>query len=253
MGAFALPAWLPLLIAPFIGSFLGVLIERLPTGRAIARSRSTCDHCGAILRARELVPLASFVLQRGRCRHCGGAIGWLHPAVEVAALGVALCAVATSTTPQQAWAGCLLGWTLLTLAWIDALWMVLPDALTLPLLLAGLGVAFAIDPDSVFSHALGAATGYLALLGVAWAYRALRHREGLGSGDAKLLAAAGAWLGTSALPWVVLIAALGALGWALLCSARGHKLRATTALPFGPFISAATWLIWQFGAGWGLT
>jgi leader peptidase (prepilin peptidase)/N-methyltransferase len=246
MDAFALPAWLPLAVAPFVGSFLGVVILRLPRRGAIVLSRSACDHCGTVLRPRDLVPLASFALRRGRCHHCGGAIGWFHPAVEAAALGIAIWAVLASATPQLAWASCLLGWCLLTLAWIDALSMLLPDILTLPLLLAGLGLA---DPANVFWHALGAAGGYLGLGCVAWCYHALRGRQGLGEGDAKLLAAAGAWLGVAALPWVVLLAALGGLGWALFLAVRGRTVEATTALPFGPFLAAATWLLWlNFGA-----
>ena len=248
-----LASLLPLLIAPFAGSLLGVLIVRLPQGRPVALSRSACESCGTVLGPADLVPLASFVLQRGRCRHCGAPIGWFHPAIELAALGVSVCAMLSGQTLQQVWIGCLLGWTLLALGWIDAVWLLLPDVLTLPLLLAGLGVAIVTAPATVFWHALGTACGYLGLRAVALTYRALRGREGMGAGDAKLLAAAGAWLGVGALPWVVLLAALGGLAFACLAVVAGRSMQASTALPFGAFLAAAFWLLWLFGPTWGLS
>lgn len=248
MPALEWPACLPpLLAAPFVGSFLGVLIMRLPEQRPWALARSCCAACGTALAPRDLVPLASFMLQRGRCRHCGDPIGWFHPAVELAAFGIAVWAVLANGEPADIWASCLLGWTLLALAWIDARWMILPDVLTLPLLLAGLGITWLREPDAVFRHAAGAAAGYLALRGVAVAYRALRGRDGMGTGDAKLLAAAGAWLGLTPLPWVVLLAAIGGLVMAGLLVVRGRQPRMTTALPFGPCLAAALWLLWLHG------
>jgi leader peptidase (prepilin peptidase) / N-methyltransferase len=145
------------------------------------------------------------------------------------------------------WADCLLGWTLLTLSWIDWRWMRLPDILTLPLLLAGLFFTFVTQPLAITDHAGGAAAGYLALLGVAWCYRIMRGREGIGAGDAKLLAAAGAWLGLARLPFVVLLAALLGLGAAASLALGGRTLRADTALPFGPCLAIALWLLWLHG------
>jgi leader peptidase (prepilin peptidase)/N-methyltransferase len=244
---------LPLLAGPFIGSFLGVLILRLPEGQPVAISRSSCSACGAVLGPMDLVPLFSFALLRGHCRHCNRAIGWFYPAVELSALAVAAWAAITSQTPQQIWPSCLLGWTLLALAWIDVRSFILPDVLTLLLLLAGLGVVTLTAPDNLFSHALGAAAGYLVLYAVNAVYRMLRGRDGLGLGDAKLLAAAGAWMGVGALPWVVLLAALAGLAFAAVAAAAGRTMRANTALPFGAFLAAAFWLYWLYGSAWTLT
>lgn len=246
-------AWIwPLLVAPFVGSLLGVLVVRLPSSRPVVLSRSACASCGAPLGPLDLFPLLSFAALRGRCRHCGGWIGWFHPAIELAALGVSVWAVLTCPTPEQTWISCGLGWTLLALAWIDVQWFLLPDVLSLPLLLGGLGVTIVTARDEVFSHALGAVVGYLGLRGLALSYRLLRGREGIGAGDAKLLAASGAWLGVAALPWVILLAALGGLVSAGAARLMGRTLHATTALPFGAFLAAATWLYWLYGAGWGL-
>ena len=238
--------WALLFLAPFVGSFLGVLIRRLPGGRPIVRGRSLCEWCGARLTPRDLVPLISWLLARGRCRHCGHPLGWFYPGVELAALAVAAIALVIDGA-QQAWLDCLLGWWLLALGWIDARQWLLPDALTLPLLLLGLALTALSAPEDLADHAAAAVLGYVALRAIAWIYQRLRHREGLGQGDAKLFAAAGAWLGIGALPQLVLIAALTALVTAAGISLAGTRLRAHSALPFGPFLALATWLLWLFG------
>jgi leader peptidase (prepilin peptidase)/N-methyltransferase len=238
--------WSLLLLAPFIGSFLGVVIRRLPEGRPVAWARSDCESCGARLTARDLVPLISWLMTRGRCRHCGDALGWFYPGVELAALAVAVVAL-VADGQEQAWLDCLLGWWLLTLGWIDLRTWLLPDLLTLPLLVLGLVVCIAFDPEDLADRAAAAAIGYLVLRAVAWAYQRYRGREGLGQGDAKLFAAAGAWLGLAALPQVILLAAVAALVTAAALGLAGTRLRARTALPFGPFLGLATWLTWLFG------
>ena len=97
---------LPVLAGPFVGSFLGVLVRRLPAGRPIAAARSCCEACGRSLSPLELIPLVSFAVQRGRCRSCGAPIAWAHPAIELAALvlaGVAACVVPAGDWPGGAW------------------------------------------------------------------------------------------------------------------------------------------------------
>lgn len=167
-------------------------------------------------------------------------------AVAASACGPPLMAALALDSATAVWVASLLGWVLLALGWIDALCFRLPDVLTLPLLLAGLALTGLDAPDDLPWHALGAAGGYLALRGIAIGYRLLRGREGLGAGDAKLLAAAGAWLGPAALPWLVLIAAVVALAWAGVAALAGRSVQATTVLPFGPFLAAAFWLLWLY-------
>ena len=238
--------WRVLLAAPFIGSFLGVVVRRLPEGRAIAWARSRCEYCGAALTARDLVPLYSWLAAKGRCRFCGHALGWFYPAIELSALAIALVAIAVDGG-ERTWLDCLFGWWLLVLGWIDVRRWLLPDALTLPLVIAGLVAAAAFDPEQLTDRALGAAVGYLSLRVIAWLYRLLRGHEGLGHGDAKLLAASGAWVGASALPQVILGAAVSALIAAACLRLAGVRLGARSALPFGPFLAFATWLIWLVG------
>lgn len=229
---------------PFAGSFLGVLVRRLPRGAPVAAARSACESCGAPLGPLDLIPLLSALVLRGRCRHCGARFAPFHWWIELAATAVAAIAVAVGGGPAAVWAGCLLGWTLLALGWIDLDHFRLPDVLTLPLLLAGLGVTVLLDPGDAYAHAAAAAVGYLLLRGLALGYRAWRGREGLGAGDAKLLAAAGAWVGPDGLPTVLLLAGLFGLALALTLRLRGQAMTATTALPFGPGLAAAMWLVW---------
>ncbi|MBS1103328.1 prepilin peptidase [Gluconobacter sp. Dm-62] len=238
--------WVVVLFAPVIGSFLGVLIRRLPRKAPIVVARSCCETCGKALEPRDLVPLLSFVLQRGRCRFCGSHIDPFHPAIELAAMAVAVSALAVRGTGDPAvWWDVALGWTLLTLAWIDAESLRLPDVLTLPLLLAGLCEG-GLSPDglTLLNRTAAALAGWGGLAGIAFLYRRIRHRAGLGGGDAKLLAAGGAWVGLEAIPNVLLGAACCGLVLAVIL-ARGKKrnLAMTTMIPFGPCLALAIWAV----------
>jgi leader peptidase (prepilin peptidase)/N-methyltransferase len=238
----------PLLAAPFIGSFLGVLIIRLPSRAPVALARSACAHCGTRLGALDLVPLVSCAAFRGRCRYCRAPIGLFYPAVELAATAVALWAVLVDPDTGRVWANCGLGWTLLALAWIDWIDFLLPDVLTLPLILAGLASTLTFDPEALTDHCLAVILAYLSFRGLAAVYRRLRGRDGLGGGDAKLIASAGAWCGLAALPLVVLGSALLGLLAALGLALTGRSMTSTTRIPFGPCIALAFWLVRMHGA-----
>ena len=185
------------LLGLVVGSFVGTLVLREPDGwRGVLLGRSSCAACGAVLSTRDLVPLWSWLVTRGHCRHCGAALPVFYPVVEILAAVIGALAFGVPVPPFGP-ATALLGWWLLALALIDLRSWRLPDVLTLPLVVAGLVAAW-LDflPGTGLARAIaGAVLGYVALAGIAWVYRRLRHREGLGLGDAKLLAAAGAWLG----------------------------------------------------------
>jgi leader peptidase (prepilin peptidase)/N-methyltransferase len=219
---------------------------RLPVGRPVVLGRSTCAICGAALSARDLIPLVSWLARHGRCR-CGRVrLSLFYPAIELAALAVAASAVAV-LSGWLLWASLLLGWTLLTLAAIDLRHYMLPDILTLPLIPAGLAVIWAVDPTRFADHAIGVVAGLGGFWLIGWLYRRLRGRDGLGLGDAKLLAGAGAWLGWQALPSVIVVAAGSALLVALAGTLAGSGLGATTRIAFGPYLALALWLIWLLG------
>ncbi|MFO1127526.1 MAG: A24 family peptidase [Rhodospirillales bacterium] len=240
--------WLPVVAAPFVGSLLGVLIERLPAGEPVVFDRSRCRSCGATLAPRDLIPLVSFALTRGRCRICGAPIGWFAPAIEAAAVLTALWAAAV-VPMAWLWPTAALGWVLLALAVIDARHLILPDPLTLPLIPAGLIVVVGVaSPDRFPDHLIGAAVGLAASAAVRVLYRRLRGREGLGLGDVKLLAAAGAWVGWQGLPWLLLVAAATALAVVLTVALVRRRLDAQAPIPFGPFLCLGFWLVWLYGA-----
>jgi leader peptidase (prepilin peptidase)/N-methyltransferase len=243
LNATGLPSWVwPVLVGPFVGSLLGVLVRRLPEGRPVTMARSACESCGRVLGPLELVPIVSFVALRGRCAGCGAPIAPAHLAIELAATVLAVAAVAAGVRGDMLWADCAFGWVLLALGWIDWQHFRLPDVLTLPLLLAGLAVTAWLQPDELTQNALAAASFYLALRLVAVAYRAARGRSGLGEGDAKLLAAIGAWQGLLDGSHTLLLGAALGLAFGLLRLANG-RAGVTTRIPFGPFLAVAAFVI----------
>jgi len=247
MSQYLADAWLwPVFAAPFIGSFLGTLVLRLPAGQPIGMARSCCPHCGAILGAAELVPLVSWLALRGRCRHCSASLGPFYPGIEAAALGVAAWAALALPAPLV-WIGSILGWALLAAALIDLRHLVLPDVLVLPLVPAGLVVYAVIAPERLPDHAIGAAAGYLGFVAVRALYAAVRRREGLGLGDAKLLAAAGAWVGWQGLPSIVFLGAMLALAGLLAARTAGRDVDVRGEIPFGPALALSFWLVWLYG------
>jgi len=237
---------LPLFVAPFVGSFLGVLIRRYPRSQPVALDRSRCETCGHALSPAEMVPIISFLLLRGRCRLCRAPIARFHLIIEIGALAIAAWAAAVQIDPLGLWLSCILGWSLLALAWIDSEHMLMPDVLTLPLILFGMAATLLQEPEDMLNHAVGAAIGYLAFRVIAWLYKSIRGHDGLGQGDAKMLGAAGAWVSWAALPVLVLTAALAALAMTLVAVAAGRRIHGRTALPFGPFLAGALWIIWLY-------
>ncbi|NOT41699.1 MAG: prepilin peptidase [Alphaproteobacteria bacterium] len=242
------PEWLFAFVAgPFIGSFLSVLVVRLPKGEDIVVSSSRCRSCGTALSALQIVPIVSWALQRGKCGSCGARVSWLYPAIEASAAVLVLWAATLGMSSVMFWATLVLGWTLLTLAVTDVREFILPDALTLPLIAAGLALIAWQMPDALIWHALGGVCGIALMSGVAFAYKALRGREGLGFGDAKLMAAAGAWTGIAGVGTVLLYGAMLSLGVAAMLALAGRRVDADTPIPFGAGLAAGFWLTWLYG------
>lgn len=241
------PALAVIAAAPFIGSFLGLMVYRLPRRGALVWTRSLCPACGTRLGLADLLPVASWLALAGRCRHCRAPISPAYPVIELAATLVALWSVWIVPFPGLLWS-CALGWILIVLAAIDLATLTLPDRLTLPLGLAGLAFAGLTGGLSAgLWHLTAAAAGFLAIEGLNAGYRALRGRDGLGRGDAKLAAAAGAWVGLAGLPTVLLAAAICALTAVVTMRASGRPIAAATALPFGPALAVGLWLVWLYG------
>lgn len=238
----------PLLIAVaaiyglVLGSFLNVVVHRVPRGMSVLRPRSHCPSCGALIRWFDNIPVLSWVLVRAKCRRCGVHISVRYPLVELASAGVVVAVVGRFGLSVAAAAALVLGALLLALALIDLEHFLLPDVLTLPGLGVGLVFSFLgglVGPrDAVIGAALGAALPYLVIV----LYRLVRGVEGMGLGDVKLLAMIGAFLGWQG---VLLTLCLGAcagalLGVGLIVAGKG---RADTELPFGTFLCAAALVV----------
>ena len=241
-----------------IGSFINVLVWRLPQMMQhqwqrefalanqqqdielpvfnLAMPRSHCTTCHTPLRARDLVPVLSFLWLKGRCAHCETKVSWRYPLVEtVVALVWATSAwYAGMSVTALAWA--VFATVLIALALIDADTMLLPDSLTLPLmwigmLCASLGWIHLSLEQSVW----GAALGYGLLWSVQAVFGWFTGKQGMGEGDFKLLAALGAWLGWTALPALVLLASGSGVVFALYKRLKG-RMKAGEPLPFGPHL-----------------
>ena len=234
-----------------VGSFLNVVAWRgaalwrliddvAPDSRGdLVAPRSYCLSCKSPLGWIDLIPVLGYLVRRGRCRRCGARIGAHYPLVELAGAGAAVLSLAAFGPTFDALFASAALFLLLAIAEVDRQTTYIPDALSQPLLwlglLANIGDRFAPLPDAV----IGGAAGYLSFAAVALAYRALRGREGLGEGDAVLLAAIGAWTGWALLPFVVLAAAVGALALTLLAMLRKRSFTPETEIPFGPALAAA--------------
>lgn len=231
------------LLGAIAGSFVAALSIRWPAGRSVMRGRSTCDACGRTLRARDLVPVASMLLLRGRCRDCGALIDRRHLAIELIGIGVGAAAGMTSPGLGGA-AGAAFGWLLLALGALDlaALW--LPDRLTAILALGGIAAGVVQRHPAIGDRLIGGVAGFALLWVVARGYRLVRGREGMGGGDPKLLGGIGLWLGWRPIPAVLLLASLVGLAVVLFAAMRGRALGREAALPFGVFLSIAAYPAW---------
>jgi leader peptidase (prepilin peptidase)/N-methyltransferase len=266
------------LFALLIGSFLNVVILRLPRRMEhewreqcaeltagpeesetdevqaslklepppdLVFSRSRCPHCGHKITALENLPVVSFALLRGRCAGCSAAISWQYPMVELATAILSTAVAVHFGFTIAAGAALVLTWCLIALSVIDLREQLLPDQITLPLLWLGL----LLNTQSVFtdpvSAIIGAAAGYLLLWSVFQVFKLATGKEGMGYGDFKLLAVFGAWLGWQSLPLVILLSSfVGAIVGIGLIVFRGRDRN--IPIPFGPYLAAAGWitLIW---------
>jgi leader peptidase (prepilin peptidase) / N-methyltransferase len=258
---------LALLFGLLIGSFLNVVIYRLPKmmeadwhqqaaelrGEApaapepfnLVRPRSRCPKCGHSIGSLQNIPVLSWLLLRGRCAHCGTPIPIRYPMVELLT-GLLAAAAIWRFGPTAAGVGALLlTFFLITLTFIDLDTQLLPDDLTLPLLWVGLLFNLYGTFVPIADAVVGAMLGYVILWSVFWLFKLATGKEGMGYGDFKLLAALGAWFGWQAIPSIILLAALvGATVGIAMIVFRKHGR--DVPIPFGPYLAGAGMLALYF-------
>ena len=258
-----------LLLGLCVGSFLNVVIHRLPlmlerdwrrecrsllalepaaddAPLSLVRPASRCPSCQAPIRPWHNIPLVSWLWLRGRCSACRAPISAQYQLVEAASGALAVCcALRFGWSPALA-AALVLTWALIALTVIDLRTQLLPDTITLPLLWLGLLLSIPGIFVKPAASIIGAAAGYLSLWGVYHVFRLVTGKEGMGYGDFKLLAALGAWFGWQALPLIVLLSSVtGALVGIGLILLRGHDRN--VPIPFGPYLAIAGWIVLMGG------
>jgi leader peptidase (prepilin peptidase)/N-methyltransferase len=225
---------------------------RWPKDETMLGPGSRCDSCGTAIAPYDLFPLVSHLLLRGRCRACGAAIDRRHLAMELAAALIGAVAFLAHPLPL-AFVTALFGWWLLLVAALDREHFWLPDRLTVPLALLGLLVGWAGFGPTFTDRLFGLVLGQGVLASIAWLYKRLRGRDGMGGGDPKLMGAVGAWVGMWNLPAILLGAGLLGLAAMLAMRLRGEAVDRTTRLPLGTLIALAAWPVWLLVAAPNLT
>jgi leader peptidase (prepilin peptidase)/N-methyltransferase len=248
------------LLGAIIGSFLNVVIHRLPIMMerdwaaqcaelrnepppvheplSLSQPRSRCPQCGHHITALENIPVLSYVIQGGRCKGCAASISIRYPLIETATAVFFAYAGWHFGFTAAGWGALIFVAALVALTGIDFDTQLLPDDITLPLLWLGLALnCFAVFTD-LKSAVMGAMAGYLTLWLVYWGFKLLTGKEGMGYGDFKLLAALGAWMGWQMLPLIILLSSVvGALvGIGLIVIAKQGR---NVPIPFGPYLAAA--------------
>lgn len=254
-----------------VGSFLNVVIHRLPKMMErewrqecadsfpeyqitppsgvynLSVPRSTCPKCETQLRVIDNIPVLSWLLLKGKCHHCSHPISIRYPLVEV--LTGALCFLVAYQFGFSYFAIALLFFTFVLIAatFIDLDTMLLPDSLTLPLTWFGITLALLqISPVSLQDSVIGAIAGYLSLWSVYWLFKLVTGKEGMGYGDFKLLAALGAWLGWQYLPMIILLSSFVGVIFGII-QLRLKQQGIDKAFPFGPYLAIAGWICMMWG------
>jgi leader peptidase (prepilin peptidase) / N-methyltransferase len=215
-----------------IGSFLNVVIWRLPRGESLLRPASHCPHCDAPVKPYDNVPVVSWLLLRGRCRNCGAPISARYPAVELATAVLWVAVVVGRDGTLDIVLGLLLVTALVPITMIDLDLRIIPNAITLPAAVAAVLAAVIIDvgflPEQLIA---GAAAGGFFLLA------AILYPRGMGMGDVKLAAVLGLYLGRAVAPAVFIALIAGVLVGAVIIARKGATAGRRTAVPFGPFLA----------------
>ncbi len=264
-------------LALLIGSFLNVVIYRLPlmmerewraqceeiaatpavelpTGRFdLVAPRSRCTDCGQQITAMQNIPVISYLMLGGKCGNCQAPISRRYPIIELVTAVLTGIVTWRFGFGWEAAAAVLMTWTLIAISVIDIDHQIIPDSISLPLIWVGLFLSLfnaTAGGEILFINSrtaiIGGLAGYLSLWSIYHLFRLLTGKEGMGYGDFKLLAALGAWLGWQLLPLIILLsAAVGAVVGISLIVLKRHER--SVPIPFGPYLAAAGWIAMLYG------
>jgi leader peptidase (prepilin peptidase) / N-methyltransferase len=214
------------------GSFINVVIARLPAGESLVKPRSRCPHCGAAVRPYDNVPVVSWLILRGRCRDCGSPISARYPLVEALTAVLLAAVVARFGADEDALLGLALVLVLVPVTFIDLERQIIPNELVLVGAIAAVAIVAATDIDELPEHLIaGAAAGGFLLLA------ALAYPRGMGMGDVKLAAMLGLFLGASVAPAMLAAMLAGSIAGGVIIARKGTQEGRKTKVPFGPFLA----------------
>jgi len=230
------------LLGAVLGSFLNVVIWRLPRGESVVSPRSRCPGCGVTLRARDNVPVLSWLALRGRCHACGERISPRYPLVELLTAALLFAVVLTADPPREAWLGAAFMLLLVPITFIDLDHRIIPNRLTALGAVVAIALVAVLDTDSLPEHLIaGAAAGGFLLIA------AVLYPAGMGMGDVKLAGVMGLYLGRAVGPAMLVALVAGSLVGALIMARLGAAKGRKTAVPFGPFLALGGAVAWFAG------
>jgi leader peptidase (prepilin peptidase)/N-methyltransferase len=220
------------LIGAIFGSFLNVVVWRLPRGESLVAPRSACPACGVPVRPRDNVPVLSWLLLRGRCRDCAAPISRRYPLVEALTAALLVLVVVAKGADRDVWLGLVFVLLLVPIVFIDLDHRIIPNRLTLIGAVAAPLLVVATRPDSLVEHLVaGAGAGGFFLAA------ALAYPSGMGMGDVKLAGVMGLFLGRAVGPAIFVALLAGSLVGAAIIARKGATEGRKTAVPFGPFLA----------------
>jgi leader peptidase (prepilin peptidase)/N-methyltransferase len=215
-----------------IGSFLNVVIARLPVGESLAKPASRCPKCETPIKPYDNIPVVSWLLLRGRCRACGEQISARYPLVELATAVLYVAVVLVKGADRDAWLGLVLVTLLVPIALIDFDRRIIPNRIVLPGAIAGIAIVAATDSGALVQHLIAGAAAFLFLFVAALAYP-----RGMGMGDVKLAGMLGLYLGSAVAPAMLASFLSGSVVGGVIIARKGAAEGRKTAVPFGPFLA----------------
>ncbi len=235
------------LVGLTIGSFLNVLIYRLPRKNKVIFGRSACPSCGQKIAFYDNIPLLSYVILLGRCRGCKKPISPRYPIVEALNAGMYVLFYLQDGLGVVFAAHAFLSSALIAIFFIDFEFQIIPDKITLPGILVGLGFSFFTHQPGIVDAILGVVVGGCALLAVAYLGEWLFKKDAMGGGDIKMAAMMGAFVGWQKILLVFMTGAVIGLIGSLVWMAISAKIREERLIPFGPFLAIAAIVVIMYG------